>query len=120
MKLSVTKFIGSAVVVLGLLFAVTPVQAVQNVSVSIDGVAFQCVGSGSGIPNDPCATKIASFEKTLTTCASKTTDIGWCVRNIFPEFKNNEPTCASSAQGICVDICSGKTTDIGWCVRNCK
>lgn len=109
MKLNIIIFI-----VLIVAFSATAYADHPDISVTVDGTTYHCSGDSGG----DCSSKVAALRSLLSTCTSDT-NTGWCVRNIWPNWKSNNSSCVTEGSSVCLEICS-EDTNTGWCLNNCS
>jgi len=78
-----------------------------TVTCSTDGQGFQ-----------QCQRKVELLTTRLNDCVSGAST-SWCVEQIWPSFKANNPSCVDDGAAACLHICKqGASTS--WCVERCK
>lgn len=80
---------------------------------------ISCSGEGGGgIPQVDCASKVQMLKARLDQCAPNNND-DWCVENIWPSWKQNNPTCVDDGILTCMNFCIPNNND-SWCVQTCQ
>lgn len=87
----------------------------QQISVTVDGVTYSCVGSGS---QESCAGAGAAFQAQLEYCYKQYSG-GYCAQTLWPAFKKNYPQCAYAGVKPCIDYCY-KQYSGGYCAEMCS
>lgn len=77
-----------------------------------------CNAKGTSTTTISCTDRVDTLEGLLQSCY-KGASMSYCVTNIWPDWKSNNPSCVSEGSLACVNYCY-KGASMSYCVSNCK
>jgi hypothetical protein len=88
----------------------------RSISVTVDGVTYQC--TNSGIPVDDCPQKVEFFNRQMDRCA-QTNSVITCIDQLWPQFKRNNLQCMEKGgYDSCMDYCQ-RSLSYNACTARC-
>ncbi len=89
----------------------------KEISVTVDGKTYQCVGDGS-VSGSYCDGKVEGLNVLVDACME---DYGgaYCMDNYWDDFVKENPGCKADAMPVCIDACK-KDFGGAYCADKCS